>query len=267
LLFEIKRKERWKMNIGGWNMSMNNPAASCGISKTLGNKARFGESLPGRFMRKAVLAFLVIVIVIAGMMSLGSSYASAQNTPFPTYGAGTIHVWIYTDYFCPPCRAMEPALEPVLKDLVKRNIITLTLVDTPFKQYSSLYARYFLYALNAELNKRNAPVAVKSKKKSSAKALKDKNQNEFAYALRVRNVLFDAAKSEQFSTKERIETLFKRKKIPFAAFDPKPAFDRFYTLMMEDKINSTPTCVIVKGGVKEQAVGGEDIINALKRIQ
>ena len=255
------------MIIGGRNISTKNPAASCGVSKTSGNKAHFGKYLPDSFKRKAVLAFLVMVIVIAGMMSVGSSYASAQNTPFPTYGAGAIHVWIYTDYFCPPCRAMEPALEPVLKDLVKRNIITLTLVDTPFKQYSSLYARYFLYALNARLNERNAPIVSKSKKKSSAKALKDKNKNDFVDVLYVRNVLFDAAKSEQFSTKERIESLFKRKKIPFTVFDPKPVFDRFYNLMTEDKINSTPTCVILKGGMKEQAIGGDDIITALKQIQ
>lgn len=253
------------MKIGERNMSMKDSVASCGVAKSPGNKARSEKYLPDGFKSKVVLAFLVTVIVIFEMMSAGSLYASGENIPSPTYGTGATHVWIYTDYFCPPCRAMEPALEPILKNLVKRNLITLTLVDTPFKRYSALYVRYFLYALNAKLNERNPPVKAKSKK-TSAKALKDKNQNEFIHALRVRSVLFDAAKSEKYSTKESIEALFKSKKIPFVAFDPQPVFDRFQTLMLEDKIQSTPTCVIVKSGVKEQALGGDDIINALKRI-
>lgn len=227
------------MKMGDRDILMNNAAASCRASKAQGNNAGFGKYLPGIFHKKGVLAFLVIVIV--GIISTGSSHARVKDMPFPTYGAGAIHVWIYTDYFCPPCRAMEPALELILKDLVKRKIITLTLVDTPFKPYSSLYARYFLYALNSK--------------------------NQFIHALRVRSVLFDAAKSEQFSTKESINALFKNKKIPFAVFDPTPVFDRFKTLVMEDKIRSTPTCVIVRGGEKEHVIGGQDIINALKAIQ
>lgn len=148
---------------------------------------------------------------------------------------------IYTDYFCPPCRGMEPTVEPVLKNLLKKKAIRLTLVDTPFNLSSPLYARYFLYALAKE--------------------------NDAEHALKVRNLLFDVAARKNVTTKEGIEEIFKSKGIPFAAFDPKAVFDRFNNLIKEDNITATPSCVIIKGGKKETFVGGVDIVNALKGLK
>jgi len=193
-----------------------------------------------RIMKK--LWGVIVVIAVLGFISVPPLFAQGRPTaPFPTYGAGAIQVRLYTDYFCPPCRAMEAPVEPVLRDLLKRKIITLTLVDTPFNRYSPLFARYFLYAL--------------------------KGKNDFEHALKVRNILFEAATDAQITTKEQLEEIFKSKAIPYAAFEPKPVFNRYNVLITEDNIRSTPTCVIIRGGKKETFVGNQDIVKALKHLQ
>lgn len=188
----------------------------------------------------AALVSVMFSIVIA-IGTLTGGVVPARGEPFPTYGTGPIQVRIYTDYFCPPCRAMEPEIEPLLRKLIDRGIITLTLVDTPFSKYSPLYARYFLYAQN--------------------------RRDSFEHALTVRNTLFEAAANRHFTTKERIEGLFKSKGIPFTEFDPARAFDRYNALIKEDHVDATPSCVIMRSVRKEKFVGGPDIIKALKGLQ
>jgi protein-disulfide isomerase len=184
---------------------------------------------------------IIVIIAVLGFISVGALFAQSPVAPFSAYGAGAIQVRFYTDYFCPPCLAMEPAVEPVLRDLLKRKVITLTLVDVPFHRHSSLYAQYFLYAL--------------------------KGKNDLEHALKVRNILFEAAASTQVTTREQLEEIFKSKRISYVVFDPKPSFNRYNALITEDSIRSTPTCVIIKGGKKEAFVGRQDILKALKHLQ
>jgi len=179
-------------------------------------------------------------LIMIAVLILTAGAAWGQDKTFPTYGTGAVTVRIYTDYFCPPCRGMEPAVEPLLRNLIKKGFITLTLVDTPFSKYTPLYACYFLYALNAK--------------------------NDFEHALLVRNTLFDAATNRHFTTKERLEEIFKGKGISYTVFEPKPAFDRYNALIKEDSIDATPSCVIIRDGKKEKFVGGPDIVNALKAL-
>ena len=183
----------------------------------------------------------LFTLIIAGLIAAGIGSSEERNQPFPSYGSGPVEVRLYTDYFCPPCRAMEPTVEPLLKDLLKKNVIRLILVDTPFNQHTPLYAKYFLYALN--------------------------ENNDLDHAFRVRNILIEASTNKDFKTPERMEALFKEKEIPSAVFDAKPTFDRYNSLIKEDKINATPTCVVIRNGQKKAFIGGPDIINALKAIQ
>jgi thiol:disulfide interchange protein DsbA len=196
----------------------------------------------GKLSIKFAILFssILLVATIVGSI-LAADYAQGQEPPFPAYGSGKIEVRIYTDYFCAPCQGMEPALEPFLRDLVKNNVIRVTLVDTPFSRTTLIYAKYFLYALTSK--------------------------NDLEQALKVRNLLFDTAAGKNVTTKEGIEELFKNKGILYTVFDPKVVFDRFNTLFKEDRIDATPSCVIVKGGKKETFVGGADIINALKGLK
>jgi hypothetical protein len=82
----------------------------------------------------------------------------------------------------------------------------------------------------------------------------------------VRNTLFEATDNKHITTAESIEDLFRNKKIPFTAFDPKSTFDWFNSLLQYDKINATPSCVIVRGDSRETFVGGAEIMNVLKRL-
>jgi len=192
-------------------------------------------------MKSGLFWVPVMFFVTIFLWTLTGGVVPARGEPFPTYGTGPIQVRIYTDYFCPPCRAMEPAIEPLLRKLIDRGIITLTLVDTPFSKYSPLYARYFLYAQN--------------------------RRDSFEHALTVRNTLFEAAANRHFTTKERIEEVFKGKRILWQAFDPQPIFDRYNALIKEDHVDATPSCVIMRSVRKEKFVGGPDIVKALKGLQ
>jgi len=183
----------------------------------------------------------LFTLIIVGLIVAGIGSAEKRNQPFPSYGSGPVEVRLYTDYFCPPCRAMEPTVEPLLKDLLKKNAIRLTLVDTPYNPVTPLYAKYFLYALN--------------------------ENNDLDHAFRVRNILLEASTNKDFKTQERIEALFEERGIPHTVFDAKPAFDRYNALIKEDNINATPTCVVIRNGQKKAFVGGPDILNALKAIQ
>jgi thiol:disulfide interchange protein DsbA len=163
-----------------------------------------------------------------------------DDPPFPSYGSGKILVRLYTDYFCPPCRAMEPKLEPILEDMVKRNIINLTIIDTPIYKHSSMYARYFLYAL--------------------------KKKNDYDYANLARLILFEAA-GNNIVEKEKLEGLLKTKRIEYVPFDTNPVLTRLNIYLQEDKVNTTPTCVIIDGAKVEKFIGGQNIINALEGIK
>lgn len=164
--------------------------------------------------------------------------ATKDNLPFPSYGTGKVIVRIYTDYFCPPCRAAEPELEPLLIDLVKSKKITVTFVDTPIYKDSQIYARYFLYVLN--------------------------KKNDFEQALQVRSALFEAAVNK--ISKESLEEFLNGKGIAFTPFDAVPVLKKLNGLLQDDKVTGTPTCVIVKNGISDKRVGGGEILKALKEI-
>jgi len=190
------------------------------------------------FKKTAIRTFYMSMTFF--FLAAGSLCAQGQEFSFPTYGSGSIQVRLYTDYFCPPCRAMEPSVEPILKDLLRRNAITLTLVDVPYNHLTPLYARYFLYALKA--------------------------RNDGEHSFHVRNVLNEAATKNHITTEEHLAGLFKEKSILFTVYEAKPAFNRFNALIKEDKIQGTPTCIIVRDGKKEEFNGGPNVIAALKRL-
>jgi thiol-disulfide isomerase/thioredoxin len=158
-----------------------------------------------------------------------------KTNPIPSFGTGQIQVRLYTDYFCGPCSALEPKIEKVLTELVTKGTITITFIDTPIHKYSNLYATYFLYVLNEKKN--------------------------FNYALRVRAVLFEAAK-KKVTEKEKLEDYLKKRNIGFEPLDVRSTFNLFNQSFREDNITATPTCVILDGG-KKSFTGVENIIKAL----
>jgi len=184
-----------------------------------------------------ITCFLFVFVGTAFSESIPGE--TKDNLPFPSYGSGKVMVRVYTDYFCPPCRAAEPELETLLIDLVKSKKITVVFVDTPIYKDSQIYAKYFLYALN--------------------------KTNNLEYAIKTRSVLFEAAANKV--NKEFLEEFLKGKGIDFASFDATPVLKKLNALLQEDKVDATPSCVIVKDGKPEKKIGGDEILKAIKAIQ
>lgn len=163
----------------------------------------------------------------------------AEEVLIPSFGNGKINVRLYTDYFCGPCSKLEPKIESLIINLVKKKIIGITFIDTPVHKYSSLYASYFIYILN--------------------------EKNEFSHALKARDVLFEAAKNN-ITKKENLEDFLKKRDIKFRPVNVSPTFSIMNKYFQEDKVNATPTCVIFIGE-KKSYTGTSDIIKALESLQ
>lgn len=164
--------------------------------------------------------------------------AYAEDIIMPSFGTGKIQVRLYTDYFCNPCRALEPQIESLLIDLVKENIITITFIDTPIHPQTTFYAKYFLYILN--------------------------ENKDFKHAIRARAALFEAAE-KKINNRERLEVFIKKKGIKYKPFDTKATFDIFTNCLKTDKIKATPTCIIFREG-KKNTFTGRDIKGALEKL-
>lgn len=192
-------------------------------------------------LKKLVILSAVIGLILFAIFFRGSAtplYAS--DLPVPEFGKGQIKVRLYTDYFCPPCRALEPKMEPILTELVGNGTIHLTFVDTPSSGVSAMYARYFLFIMN--------------------------EKRDFEHALLARSVLIGAA-LKKIKDHSKLEEYLKEKWIRFKPFDAKPVFDIMNGYLKGDRINSTPTCIIENQGKKGQYVGAAEIIKALENIK
>jgi thiol-disulfide isomerase/thioredoxin len=194
------------------------------LSFSLG-RPKFSRSIPA------------IVVLLLVFLCGASKPAISQEIVPTSFGKGKVQVRLYTDYFCGPCSRMEPKVENILADLVRRNVITLTFVDTPVHKTTTLYARYFLYVCNFD--------------------------RTLAVVLRSRAVLFDAAKNK-IEDKEGLEEYLRKNNVRFREMDPRPAFAALSSLMSEDDIRSTPTCVIIRDGKKGVFAGEADITKALE---
>lgn len=194
------------------------------------------------YLKKISILFAVLFFVtLSSIVCADSGVTVKKDDPlFPSYGTGKILVRIYTDYFCPPCRAMEPKIEPVLTELVKKNIINVTFVDTPFSKASVMYSRHFLYIMN--------------------------EKKDFELALLARSVLIGAS-LEKITDQVKLEEYLKNKGMKLKPFDTKPTFNMLNVYLKEDKIHATPACVIDQGGKVEQYSGGPEILSALERLK
>ncbi len=183
-----------------------------------------------------LLGLLVFLFAFSG--SVTPAFAG-ESTP-ATFGSGPVRVRLYTDYFCVPCRAVEPEIEAVLSDLLQKNAIRLTLVDTPVHKETPLYARYFLYLLH-------------------------ENQPGFVQAFQIRSLLFEAA-SQNINAPAALEDFLTKKGLKFRPYDVMATFKTLDSYIREDKIRSTPSCAVQGLKGKEVFVGGANIIKGLKGI-
>ncbi len=194
-------------------------------------------------MKKLILPAILFIFVFSFLArpALASSTARKSTDMFLlSFGKGKIEVRLYSDYFCSACKTLEPNIEYLIADLVKRNAIVITFIDTPLHKQSALYARYFLYILN--------------------------HKKEIGHALKARSALFEAAQ-QNIADKEKLEAFLHSKNIKFKPFDPQPAFKILQEYLRNDKIRATPTCVTIDGNKKESYQGGPDITKMLEGLK
>jgi hypothetical protein len=164
----------------------------------------------------------------------------AAEPAIPAFGRGAVEVRIYTDYFCGPCAAEEAEVISLVTELVDKSLIRILFIDTPIHQETVLYIGYFLAALNA--------------------------RHDFRQAVTARSALFEAA-GQKITTREALEAFLKAKRLNIQTFDTAPVFKIFSNYLKEDKINATPTCVIIGPQGKQTLIGKDDIAKGLQSLR
>ena len=190
---------------------------------------------------------LLVVASVAGFIAMFVGFAAepipayaATASLTPTYGSGPVKVRLYTDYFCGPCAAIEKDIEAAVLELVRRNAISVTFIDTPLHRETPLYAAYFLFAL--------------------------KDGNDLGRALRARAVLFDAAR-KAIDSRDRLEHYLRTNGVAYSPFEYKTVVSAFNNYFKEDGITTTPTMVIYRDGKRETLVGKSDILKGIERLK
>jgi protein-disulfide isomerase len=194
-------------------------------------------------MKKVILpiiSFVLISYVFFGPLCAAGAEMKSTDMFLLTFGKGKTEVRLYSDYFCSACKAVEPNIEYLIADLVKRNVITITFIDTPLHNQSALYSRYFLYILNVK--------------------------KEISHALKARSILFEAAQ-QNITDKEKLEAYLASKGIKFKIFDPQPVFKTLQQYLAIDRIRATPTCIVINGDKKDFYQGGPNITRALESLK
>jgi thiol-disulfide isomerase/thioredoxin len=166
----------------------------------------------------------------------------AAGPPTTTFGMGPVEVRIYTDYFCGPCQAEEAEVMELITELAEKDLIRVTFIDTPIHKETVFYAGQFLSALNA------------------------KEGMDLRQAVALRAALFEAA-AVKINEKEALENFLKKKGISLRPFDPAPVFKIYGNYLKEDRVNATPTCVIVGPQAKQTLVGRDDTVKALRSLR
>ena len=171
----------------------------------------------------------------------GSTTPLYAAEPVPTaFGRGAIEVRIYTDYFCGPCQDEEKEVISTITELFEKNLIRVIFIDTPIHRETVFYAGYFLAALNAK--------------------------PDFRQAVAARAALFEAA-DMRIEGAPAMEAFLKKKGLDFRPSDTAAAFKIYGNYLKEDKINTTPTCVIIGPQGKQTLIGKDEITKGLRALR
>ena len=191
--------------------------------------------------------WVIILLIAAGMLFAaftfnGSIIPSYADESYPQFGAdkALVEVIVYSDYFCPHCKKIDKQVNTILVKLKDR--VRIRFVDVPIHPGSLEYGEVFLYSWFG-------------------------SGNNLKTAVMVRELLFDEAvkKTDQAG----VIALLKSKGISVKPDKEKAAavFRGFYNESLKaDKVNSTPSVVIVKAGERKKYVGGKDILKALEEL-
>lgn len=180
----------------------------------------------------SILGYLAVLFTFSG--SVTPAYAQLSTGTVPSLGKGPYEIIIFTDYFCPPCKKIDTKAEPLFKELLATGKVKLTFVDVPFSKATPTYAKYYLYAVNADAGMDNI--------------------------LHVRNLFFEAAQVKNIEKEDALIAFLKEKKISWKAMDEKSILPHLSAVIKEHQVNATPTCVIKYSATDVQRFVGDDKI-------
>lgn len=191
----------------------------------------------------AVICCLVAGALFASVTFNGSVVPSyAEDIKYPAFGSekAQVELIIYSDYLCPACSKADDRINSALRKL--ENKARIRFVDVPTHATSLDYAEIFLYAWF-------------------------ESGDNLGTAIKVREMLFEEAKKK--TDQLGVIKVLTAKGIPFRVDKSKAReiFRSYYNPMMKtDKINSTPSLVVVKGTSRKTYVGGVEILKALGEV-
>jgi thiol-disulfide isomerase/thioredoxin len=187
----------------------------------------------------SVLGYLTIMLTFSG--SVTPAYGQDSVRVIPSLGRGSYEVIMFSDYFCPPCRMIDAKAESLIKQLSATGKVKITFVDVPFNRATPIYAKYYLYAVNA-----NADVA---------------------NVLHVRRILFDAAQVHLIQTEDALLAHLTAQKVFWTAMNEKSIFPLLSALIKENKVDQTPTCVIKYSATDvKKYIGTDEIWDGLTKL-
>jgi hypothetical protein len=181
-----------------------------------------GKATFPRLCRQEILVMLFTVlgylIVNLSVPCWAATAGSGEMSRIPAIGSGPYELYIFTDYFCGPCQALEAELDSTLRELIARNSVKISFVDLPIHGETILFNRYFLYAARAAGSGRDL--------------------------LRARQELFALAALPAAADEKKIVSRFENQKIAFKVYDLKPVYPELNRIIKRFNVRSTPTCVV-----------------------
>src|SRR5664280_1514518 len=188
----------------------------------------------------SLLGYLTILFTFSG--SVTPAYGQDATSSVPTLGKGHYEVVMFADYFCPPCRRIDTKAEPLLKELLATGKVKIMFVDVPFHSATPIYAKYYLYAINANPRAENV--------------------------FHVRKTLFDAAQDRQIHTEDALVVYLNEQKISWKIFDEKSVLTQLSDIIKKNNIKTTPTCFIRYSATDvKKFVGDEEIWSGLTALK
>jgi thiol:disulfide interchange protein DsbA len=180
----------------------------------------------------SLLGYLTILFTFSG--SVTPAYGQTIDKVVPSLGKGPYEIIMFADYFCPPCRRIDTKAEPLLKKLLTTNKVKITFIDVPIHSPTSIYDKYYLYAINANPGANSV--------------------------LHIRKKLFDAAQDRHIQTEDALVVYLNEQKISWKIFDEKSMLTMLSDIIKKNKIQATPTCVIRYSASDVRKFVGEDEI-------
>ena len=187
----------------------------------------------------SILGYLTIIFTFSG--SVTPAFGQINEKAVPSIGKGHYEIIIFTDYFCPPCRRIDTKAEPLLKQILATGKVKITFVDVPFAKATPVYAKYYLYAANADASADNI--------------------------FKVRKLFFEAAQGRHIQEEIGLLAYIKEKNIKFKPLDEKSVFPILTAIAKDNKVRATPTCVIRYSAKDTKTfVGDSEIWDGLKKL-